>query len=84
MTVRKLARFEQGSAQPSGEQLVAVAEACRLPPAFFTTDFRALNDPLATLSARVDEVAAQMKLLEALVTKAIEDPALDSVRRARS
>jgi len=67
MSVRKIARFEQGILQPTAAQLTAVATACQLPIAFFTTDFKALDDPLAVLSARVDEVTAQLKSLKALV-----------------
>lgn len=73
LTVRKIARFEQGLAQPSVEQVAAVAAACRLPAAFFTTDFEALNDPLAALSARVDEVTAQLRLLKALVVESAQN-----------
>lgn len=69
ITARKLARFELGSARPTDTQIDKLAEACHLPRAFFTVDFKALDDPLAALSARVDEVTAQLASLKALVVE---------------
>jgi hypothetical protein len=74
ITVRKIARFEQGQAQPTTDQVELVARACSLPTGFFTTDFEALNDPIATLSARVDEVTAQLRSLKALVVESSHAP----------
>jgi transcriptional regulator with XRE-family HTH domain len=67
INVRTLMRLEHGDTRPSADQLQKLAAACSLPTGFFTADFKALEDPLSALSARIQEVADQVSRLEATI-----------------
>jgi transcriptional regulator with XRE-family HTH domain len=80
---RTLARFESlQDADPTPDQLIAIAEVCGLPPRWFSVDFSKLDDPLESIAASLEDVGDRVSRLERQLNAAL--PALDGVGRPQS
>jgi transcriptional regulator with XRE-family HTH domain len=65
ITQKSIARIETvRDISVTHEQLAAIAQACRLPPAFFSIDFQRLDDPLVQILGRLEDISQRLGRLE--------------------